>query len=381
MEYFPLFTRIKGYPCLIVGGGVVALRKTRLLLKAQADITVIAPEIHNELARLHEHDKLLVRQESFLANTPVDHFRLIVAATDNPALNQQVAAAAEAAGVFCNVVDDRALSTAIMPAMVDRAPLIIAVSSGGESPVLATMVRQQIERTFPPAFATLARFAGAWRATVKQRITDLSQRRRFWQTVLAGPIATQVLNGNLDAAGQNIEAELAGNTTQTGIAWIVGAGPGDPELLTLKAARVLASADIILHDRLVAPAILEFARKDAEFISVGKQAGKASISQAEINRLLIQHVAAGKRVCRLKGGDPFIFGRGGEELEALAEAGLPWQVIPGITAASGCAAHGSPRAGQCCWSVRSSGLQETKTPPSPSPPSAPSARQRSSATI
>jgi uroporphyrin-III C-methyltransferase/precorrin-2 dehydrogenase/sirohydrochlorin ferrochelatase len=222
--------------------------------------------------------------------------------------------------------------------MVDRAPLIVAVGSNGKSPVLVTRVRQQIERLLPPAISKLAEFAGANRATVKQHIATLPERRRFWQRILGGSVAAHVLQGKDAAADELFQAELTNAQPITGYAWIVGAGPGDPELLTLKAARVLADADVILHDRLVAPAILDMARRDATFISVGKQAGQPSIKQAEINQLLVDHVRSGARVCRLKGGDPFIFGRGGEEIAALQAADLPWEVIPGITAASGCAA-------------------------------------------
>jgi uroporphyrin-III C-methyltransferase/precorrin-2 dehydrogenase/sirohydrochlorin ferrochelatase len=337
MDYFPLFVRLKDTPCLVVGGGEVALRKVKPLLRAAAQITVVAPAVHSELAALGAAGDITIQVKDFNP-TEVSGYRFIIAATDDTLINRSVATAANNAGVLCNVVDDRALSTAIMPAIVDRSPLLIAVSSGGESPVLATRIRQQLERMFPPALADLASFAGEWRTTVKNRFKTIAQRRRFWQTILDGPAARQVLAGNQAAAEQSIKAALAEQPVAEGFAWIVGAGPGDPELLTLKAARALASADIILHDRLVAPAILDMARKDAEFISVGKQAGKPSIKQADINTLLVEQVSAGKTVCRLKGGDPFIFGRGGEEIEALNAAGLPWQVIPGITAASGCAA-------------------------------------------
>jgi uroporphyrin-III C-methyltransferase/precorrin-2 dehydrogenase/sirohydrochlorin ferrochelatase len=337
MDYFPLFLRLKDTPCLVVGGGEVALRKVKLLRKAGAQITVIAPTIHPDLAALETTSDIVTQVSNF---NPVEArgFKLIVAATDDPLINRSIAIAANKVGVFCNVVDDRELSTAIMPAIVDRSPLVIAVSSGGESPVLATRIRQQLERLFPPTLADLTSFAGEWRIAVKNRFKTIAQRRRFWQTVLDGPVARHVMAGNPAEAKKSIQAALAEAPMEEGFAWIVGAGPGDPELLTLKAARALASADVILHDRLVAPAILDMARKDAEYISVGKQAGKPSISQHEINTLLVEHVSAGKTVCRLKGGDPFIFGRGGEEIEALNAAGLPWQVIPGITAASGCAA-------------------------------------------
>jgi uroporphyrin-III C-methyltransferase/precorrin-2 dehydrogenase/sirohydrochlorin ferrochelatase len=341
MRYFPLYLRLKDSRCLVVGGGEVALRKVRLLMKSGAAIRLIAPAIHPELTRLAAAGNIEHVAEVFAPTQLNTDYSLVVAATDDRDTNQRVAETAQAARVLCNVVDDRELSTAIMPAIVDRSPLLIAVSSGGESPVITTRVRQQLEQLFPPAFGKLTAFAGAWRTQVKQRFQSLGERRNFWQKMLEGPMALQVLAGDTRAATQTMQQELdrpAEATLNNGFAWIIGAGPGDPELLTLKAARILAQADVILHDRLVAPTILELARREAEFISVGKQAGKASISQQEINALLIKHVQSGKRVCRLKGGDPLIFGRGGEEIEALQQAGLPWQVIPGITAASGCAA-------------------------------------------
>jgi uroporphyrin-III C-methyltransferase/precorrin-2 dehydrogenase/sirohydrochlorin ferrochelatase len=341
MRYFPLFLRLKDSRCLVVGGGEVALRKVRLLVKSGAAIRLIAPETHPELTKLAAAGTIEHVAEVFAPAQLNPDYSLVVAATDDRDINQQVAEAAKAARVFCNVVDDRELSTAIMPAIVDRSPLMIAVSSGGESPVITTRVRQQLEQLFPPAFGKLTAFAGAWRTQVKQRFQSVGERRSFWQKMLEGPMARQVLAGDTQAATQTMQQELdrpEDNSSNNGFAWIIGAGPGDPELLTLKAARILTQADVILHDRLVAPGILELARREAEFISVGKEAGKASISQQEINALLISKVQSGKRVCRLKGGDPFIFGRGGEEIEALQQAGLPWQVIPGITAASGCAA-------------------------------------------
>ncbi len=338
MDYLPLFTRLQDQPCLIVGGGEVALRKAKMLLRAGADLTVIAATFHAELTELASHNKLTLRAEYFSPEVSFAGFRLVIAATADETLNTMVADAAEAEGIFCNVVDNLDKSTAIMPAIIDRSPIVIAVSSGGTSPVLATRIRKQLEQLFPARFAALANFAGQWRDAVKATFESVNERRRVWQEIFEGPVADHVLAGDTQAAEQRMEDMLAGEADTTGYAWIAGAGPGDPELLTLKTARALAAADVILHDRLVAPAILDMARRDAEFISVGKQAGQPSVSQDDINALLVEKVAAGQRVCRLKGGDPFIFGRGGEEVEALQAAGLPWEVIPGITAASGCAA-------------------------------------------
>ncbi|MDP7093195.1 MAG: siroheme synthase CysG, partial [Gammaproteobacteria bacterium] len=337
MDYFPLFARLTGTSCLVAGGGQVGLRKVCQLLRAGAAVEVVATSFIPELEALAADNQVRLRHEPFDSSAIADHV-LIIAATDDPAVNTEIAKAAVAAKRFCNVVDDRKLSTAIVPAVVDRSPLLVAVSTGGESPVLATRVRQQIENLLPHSIARLVHFAGEWRATVKQHFMDSASRRHFWQDMLAGPLAQDVLAGNLDRATETMRRSLAGSPPVHGEAWIVGAGPGDPELLTLKAVRLLGAADVVLYDRLVSAKILEYARRDAELIPVGKQGRKESISQQQINDLLVQFVQEGKRVCRLKGGDPFIFGRGGEETEALEAAGLSWQVVPGITAAGGCAA-------------------------------------------
>ena len=337
MDYFPLYTRLSDTRCLIVGGGEVALRKARLLLRAGAELTIVAPKLTDELQHLVADEGIQVVSDVFNAQL-IEAYQFVIAATSDHVVNKQVADAAKAAKRFCNVVDDRSLSTAIVPAIVDRSPLLITVSTGGNSPVLATRIRQQIEALFPPAMADLTSFVGQWRSAVQEKFGTHDERRRFWQALLDSRFVSQLLNGDAAAATQTMEAALQSQQPSEGEAWIVGAGPGDPELLTLKAARILRSAEVIVHDRLVAPAVLEMARKDAEFISVGKKAGTKSITQVDINALLVRLVREGKRVCRLKGGDPFIFGRGGEEIEALEAAGLPWQVIPGITAASGCAA-------------------------------------------
>jgi len=340
MDYFPLFARLTDAPCLIAGGGRVAARKARQLLKAGAQVTVCAPESCDEVQQLADARKLVILKRVF-EPALVTNFLFVVAATDDPRVNAEVAAAAALHRVLCNVVDDRQLSSAILPAVVDRSPLVIAISSGGEAPVLATRIRQQIEAIVPPGLGSVARFMGKWRDAVRDRFSNLDQRRLFWQQVLDSRATDLLLDGDEDAAQKMLEEQLsAENVTDQfkGLGMIVGAGPGDPELLTLKAARALNTADVILYDRLVADEILDYARKDADFIYVGKQAGKQSTAQEDINALLVELVSAGKRVCRLKGGDPFVFGRGGEEVAALVEAGLPWQVIPGITAASGCAA-------------------------------------------
>jgi len=341
MDYFPLFARIENSPCLVAGGGSVAERKVRQLLRAGADVTVCAPAIKPGLRLLAaNNDRLHLSEREFTA-VDLDGAIFSVAATNDDAVNRQVAAAAKTAGILCNVVDNRELSTAILPAVVDRSPLIVAVSSSGEAPVLATQIRQRIEKDLAPRMGDLALFMGRLRDRVKSVIAHPDARRIFWQSLLDSPVAQLILDSRVAEAEVGFtelldRAQSGGESS--GMGFIVGAGPGDPELLTLKALRILNSADVILYDRLINREILSYARKDAELIFVGKQAGKPSTDQEDINALLVEYVRKGQRVCRLKGGDPFVFGRGGEELEALLAAGLPWQVIPGITAASGCAA-------------------------------------------
>lgn len=340
MHQFPLFARIAGEPCLVVGGGVVALRKVRALRAAGARVTVNAPVICAELSELAAAGELALEQREF-DPALVDRHLLVIAATSRREVNHAVAAAARAAFRLCNVVDDGAASSYISPAVVDRSPLLIAVSSGGSAPVLARRIRQQLEELLPARLGALASWAQRWRERVQARLPDIDRRRRFWEDTLAGPAADHVLAGREESADEVAAAKLAGAATQAqaGEAWLVGAGPGDPELLTLAGLRLLQEAEVILHDRLVSPEILALARRDAEFIDVGKTGGGPSASQQDINDTLVELVRAGKRVCRLKGGDPYIFGRGGEEALALAAAGLPFRVVPGITAASGCAAY------------------------------------------
>ncbi|MCL4721206.1 MAG: siroheme synthase CysG [Gammaproteobacteria bacterium] len=347
MDYLPLFASLAGQPCLLVGGGAVAERKVRQLCAAGARVTVNAPVLSAALEARAAAGEIAVARRHF-DDTLVTRHLLVIAATDDRAVNHAVARAAAAAQRFCNVVDDPAVSTFISPSVVDRSPLIVAVSSGGRSPVLARLIRQWLEGQLPARLGALAQWAGRWRAAVRQRLPDAADRRRFWQTLLAGVpappvgIAADVLAGREHAADAALDAALdpaRAHPPAAGEAWLVGAGPGDPELITLRGLRLLQQADVVLHDRLAAPALLDYARRDAEIINVGKTGGSPSTGQAAINALLVAHVRAGRRVCRLKGGDPYLFGRGGEEALALAAAGLPFQVVPGITAASGCGAY------------------------------------------
>jgi len=343
MRPLPLFATLQGQPCLLVGGGDVGARKARQLLAAGAVVTVVAPELGAELSSAVSDGRLHHSRRCFTPELIADHL-LIIAATSNRAVNQQVATAAATARRLCNVVDDPELSSFIMPAVIDRSPLMIAISTGGAAPLLARLLREQIEDWLPARIGKLARWAGQWRTAVKRRITDQAARLRFWERILDGPVADAVLNGHIERANHAFDRELdtleLGPDTDTphGEAWLVGAGPGNPELLTRRGAELLRRADAVLYDRLVSPEILALVRRDAQLIPVGKSPHGPSTDQQAINSLLVRLVRQGLRVCRLKGGDPLIFGRGGEEIEALTEAGLPVEVVPGITAAAGCAA-------------------------------------------
>ena len=342
MDRLPIFLRLTDKACLVVGGGIVAERKIRLLQRTGASITVLAPTVTAGVQVLIDQGQVTHQAQQYSALL-INDFWLLVAATDDAALNRRVAADADAAGKLCNVVDDNDASSFILPAIVDRSPVIIAIGTEGNAPVLAQQLKAQIEAWIPERVGQLATQAGRWRSLVKKRFATMRERRRFWQDFFTGPIAEHLLAGRQAAAEKAMRAELVSDITVkaelSGEAWIVGAGPGDPGLITLRGQRLIGRADVIVHDRLVSKPVLDFARKEADFISVGKSAGQQVMSQTEINELLVKLVQQGKRVCRLKGGDPFVFGRGGEEALALAEAGLPFQIVPGISAALGCAAY------------------------------------------
>jgi uroporphyrin-III C-methyltransferase/precorrin-2 dehydrogenase/sirohydrochlorin ferrochelatase len=337
MDYFPIFLRLAGEPVLVVGGGEVAARKIDLLLRTSAKVRVVAPELVAGLAERVAAGEIEHVAAEF---TPehLDGVRLAIAATDKRAINAWVAHQAERRNIPVNVVDDRELSRFIVPAIVDRSPVVVAVGSSGDAPVLTRRLRERLESFLPQRLGALARLAGKLRPTIKARIESPARRRKFWENFFDGTVAADVLAGrSVDVA--DIASTLRTGEQDAGEVVLVGAGPGDPGLLTLRALRALQNADVILYDRLVSAEVLDLARRDAERINVGKTAGSAQISQDEINALLVQLAQQGKRVCRLKGGDPFIFGRGGEELEALAAAGVRFEVVPGVTAAAGCAAY------------------------------------------
>jgi uroporphyrin-III C-methyltransferase/precorrin-2 dehydrogenase/sirohydrochlorin ferrochelatase len=340
MNYFPVFFDLKAQKVLIVGGGEVALRKALLLERTGADITVVAPAIHPELERVSRSGSIKLEAREF-APQDLDGARLVIVATSRRALNRWIATLSEARGIPVNVVDDREASRFIVPAIIDRDPVVVAVSTGGASPVLARRLRERLEALIPAKIGEFARWLAALRKPAR-RLRDTHARRRFFEELVDGGAARRFSEG--DAAGarciaQRLLARIETTPPLKGEVTLVGAGPGDPELLTLKALRALQDADVILHDRLVPQAVRDLARRDALLISVGKTAGSPGSTQEEINASLIEHARSGKRVVRLKGGDPFIFGRGGEELEALARAQIPFSVVPGVTAAAGCAAY------------------------------------------
>ncbi|AVH14780.1 uroporphyrinogen-III C-methyltransferase [Acinetobacter indicus] len=339
MDIFPISLKLQQQRCLIVGGGHIAYRKAVLLQKAGAVISVIAPEIEAALLEIIQATAGQYVQAPFNPEIPLRSYRLVIAATDDAAINRQVFEACEAENVLVNSVDDPPHCRFMVPAIVDRSPLLISVATNGASPVLSRQIRTQLETSIPHGMGKLADFSGQWRAAVKAKIQNPDERRIFWENLYASPLKEQVFNDNLQEANRLIEQALQEWTTPKGEVYLVGAGPGDPELLTLKALRLMQQADVVIYDRLVSDPIMELCRRDAEKIYVGKARSNHAVPQEGINALLVKYAQEGKRVCRLKGGDPFIFGRGGEEIEELFAAGVAFQVVPGITAASGCSAY------------------------------------------
>jgi len=336
---YPLFADVADRRVLVIGGGHVAARKIDALLQSGACVQVVAETLHPRVQQWFDAGRLAWRARSFHPSQLAGAW-LAVAATDNRALNRRVAQAAGQRQVFVNVVDDAELSSFQMPAVVDRAPLQIAISSGGAAPMLARRVRERIEALLDDSLGALASLLHRWRQRIRERWPEVEARRRFLDRLLDGPLPTVVQQGQAAQAERTLLAALAAPAEiERGFVSIVGAGPGDPGLLTLKALRRLQEADVILHDRLVSPEVLAMARRDAERIETGKQAGNHHTPQAQINALMLEHARAGRRVVRLKGGDPFVFGRGGEEIECLREHGIDYEVVPGITAALACAAH------------------------------------------
>jgi uroporphyrin-III C-methyltransferase / precorrin-2 dehydrogenase / sirohydrochlorin ferrochelatase len=341
MDFLPIFIDIKDRDCLIVGGGAVAARKATLILRAGGRITVVAPCLSAELQALVDQTRVRHQARPFMEGD-LKAQTLVIAATDDVAVNRRVAELAKARELPVNVADDASLGTFVLPAVIERGPVQIAISTGGASPVLTRELRARLENYIPAAYGKLAELVRGFRSEVKRRLPDAVQRRRFWEQTLQGPTAEAVFAGREAAARKILTQALdaaARAQAPTGEVYLVGAGPGDPDLLTFRALRLMSQADVVVYDRLVSAPILELIRRDAQRIYAGKYPRGPQVAQEEINALLVRLAKEGQRVLRLKGGDPFIFGRGGEEIATLIDEGIPFQVVPGITAANGCAAY------------------------------------------
>ncbi|AEJ00492.1 Siroheme synthase [Nitrosomonas sp. Is79A3] len=340
MDFLPVFLNIKNKNCLVVGGGDIATRKIMLLLQAGAQVSVVSPELDITLKEYLVLGKIKYCAEYFQPEQ-LKNIVLVIAATNDRTTNQLVSEAAQQQRIPVNVVDNPDLCTFIMPSIVDRSPLLIAVSSSGQSPVLARLLRAQLEIMIPAAYARVAEIAGKFRQPVKEHFTHPEKRRIFWEKALQGRFTEMVLAGKNKAAQEYLLQSLQHEKDEStqGEVYLVGAGPGNPDLLTFRAMRLMQQADVVVYDRLVSPAILDMVRRDATRIYAGKERNRHTLEQESINQLLVRLAQEGKRVLRLKGGDPFIFGRGGEEIETLASHHIPFQVVPGITAASGVAAY------------------------------------------
>lgn len=338
MNHYPIYTDLKGRPVLLAGAGHVAERKAESLLAAGARVRVVAETLNEHFRKWHASGVIEWLGTAFHESLLQGVF-LVVAATDDHALNRRIFEAAEASGKFCNTVDQLDLCSFIVPAVIDRSPIQIAVSSGGSAPVLARKWRRQIETLIPQHTGKAAALAGKWRSRVKAQIADMSSRRRFWENLFDSRFDTLVAQGKKEEAEAELQAQLEGAGAQQGEVVLVGAGPGDAGLLTLNALQAIQAADVVFYDALVSEEIRALIRKDADKVCVGKRAGLHQVQQEQTNALLVEYALDGKRVVRLKGGDPFVFGRGGEEAQVLAEKGIPFRVVPGITAALGATAY------------------------------------------
>ena len=341
MNFLPIFLSVKAKPCLVVGGGPVATGKIEHLINAGATVSIVSPEICSQLEEIIISQHVTWQQRKFDLSD-LEACYLVIAATNDLLANQTIIEEARKRGILANAVSGPSRGEFVMPAIVDRSPLLAAVATSGGSPSLSRFVRTRLENLLPPSFGRLAKLAAKLRDEVKTRIPSIDQRRVFWDNIFNGPVAEMVLAGNDDQALAALHAALdnaSQSSIELGAVFLVGAGPGDPDLLSLRAMRLIRQADVVVYDRLVSPAILGFVRSDAERIYAGKRRGAHTLAQSDINALLVEHATQGKRVLRLKGGDPFIFGRGGEEIASLAELRIPFEVVPGITAAAGCAAY------------------------------------------
>ncbi|MBB1353660.1 siroheme synthase CysG [Pseudoalteromonas sp. SR45-5] len=338
MQYLPIFTKLDNKPVLVVGGGEVALRKCRAFLKARASVTLVAPWFCDEIKE-HAHNNEVTLIDAYFDESHLDGKMLVIAATDRDEVNNNVFELANARNVFVNVVDDQPKCTFIFPSIVDRDPITIAISSAGTAPVLARRLREKLETLIPHHIGPLATLVGGFRDKVKKRFKHFSDRRQFWEGVFDSSVVSKVQTGDTQAAQQQLEQMLDAKAEPEGEVYVVGAGPGDPELLTLKALQLMQQADVVVYDFLVSDEIMELVRRDADLICVGKRLGDHSVVQEDTNQMLVDLAKQGKKVCRIKGGDPFIYGRGGEEVQVLAANNVNYQIVPGITAAAGCSAY------------------------------------------
>ncbi|PLC56413.1 siroheme synthase CysG [Photobacterium carnosum] len=338
MDYLPIFTDLKRRPCLVVGGGNSAWRKTRMLLKAGADVGVIATKLNADFTAAIAANQIRFVGDTF-SPANLDGIFLAIAATPHKALNALVYQSANQRQVLVNVVDDTQRCSFIVPSIVDRSPIIVAISSSGKAPVLARLLRQKLEATLPQHLGKMATIAGGFRDYLATQLSTFSSRRAFWEQAFNGRFADLVAVGRHSEAQQALEQQLQQHTPLVGQVALIGAGPGDAGLLTLRGLQLMQQADVVLYDYLVSDEVMALVRRDAELVCVGKKAGFHSVPQEQTNRLIVEYAQQGKRVVRLKGGDPFVFGRGAEELEVLAEAGIDFQVVPGITAAAGATAY------------------------------------------
>jgi uroporphyrin-III C-methyltransferase/precorrin-2 dehydrogenase/sirohydrochlorin ferrochelatase len=341
MINFPIFIKLQDQHCLVVGGGVVATRKIKQLLIAGAKVFVVAPNIEPALEKLKESGDIRYFQQAYTEKC-LEGKQLVIAATNDKQLNNQIAKRAKSQNILVNVVDDYDAGTFIMPSIINRNPVVIAISTSGIAPVLTKLLSIRIETLIPSNYGKLASLISRFRDSAKEKYPSTKDRRRFWESILDGPIAEMFYAGQEEKTLKLLEAQLGNESSHLdskGEVYLVGGGPGDPELLTFRALRLMQQADVVLYDRLVAPKILEFVRKDAKRIYVGKERDRHALPQAEINQMLVDLAKQGRRVLRLKGGDPFMFGRGGEEIDLLYENNIPFQIVPGITAANGCASY------------------------------------------
>nr|WP_216628428.1 siroheme synthase CysG [Pseudoalteromonas caenipelagi] len=338
VQYLPIFTKLDNKPVLIVGGGDVALRKCRALIKARAHITLVAPLFCDELKAHADKGEVVLVTDYFTA----EHLKgkmLVIAATDNDTVNNQVFELANERNIFVNVVDDQPKCTFIFPSIVDRDPITIAISSAGTAPVLARRLREKLETLIPQHIGPLAKLVGSFREHVKARFKHFADRRQFWESVFDSSVVSKVQAGDTLGATEQLHDMLNAKPEPEGEVYVVGAGPGDPELLTLKALQLMQQADVVVYDYLVSDEIMDLVRRDADLVCVGKRLGNHSVKQEDTNQMLVDLAKQGKKVCRIKGGDPFIYGRGGEEVQVLAANQVRYQIVPGITAAAGCSAY------------------------------------------